>query len=167
MKNEFKPKLPVVFVLALFVFSYLILEKLIAWSIAADSSNVTIEVTNQQTGSPLDSVLVRLQGINNAETFEGYTDTSGRIIFQNIPTDVKAENILLPQSFGISVPYPQPTKDLISVDFALPENQQVTITLYNVLGQKICRVRQTLGSGNYQVILNLGILAAGMYIVKI
>ena len=43
-------------------------------AVFSQNANVTISVKDQQTNITLDSVLVRMIGLDNAVSFEGYTD---------------------------------------------------------------------------------------------
>jgi len=53
---------------------------------------------------------------------------------------------VLPQEFGLEQNYPNPFNPYTSFDFALPRQSQVTIDIFNVLGQKI----KTLADGEYE-----------------
>ncbi len=67
------------------------------------------------------------------------------------PTDVtELNNDLLPTEFGLSQNYPNPFNPSTTFNFALPTKADVSIQVFNVLGQKVA----TLADGEY---------AAGVY----
>jgi len=147
------------------VFATIIVSAFILGSSSSDqNARITINVLDSQTNQPVDSVFVKLRGIDNTQNYEGYTDTLGSITFAESPTSVPT-NENLPKTFLLSTPYPQPAKNQTKIEIFLPTNEEVEISLYNILGQRIISYKQNVSPGIYATILNLNQLATGMYIV--
>lgn len=136
-------------------------------TIYSQTSEVTIIVREQETDIPIDSVFVSLEGINNDTTFYGYTDSTGSITFFGLPTKVAGHEVTLPETFSLSNPYPQPFLNQTNLELAVRKNQNVTIALYNMLGQKLASYNKSVFPGYYIANFSLFGLSSGVYIVKV
>ena len=80
------------------------------------------------------------------------------------------EEIKSGNSYGIKLEqnYPNPFNPSTNIDFYLPEMAQVSLTVYNHIGQKITNVvdRKFL-KGNQSVMLNLNGFSSGLYLYKL
>jgi len=80
------------------------------------------------------------------------------------------EEIKSGNSYGIKLEqnYPNPFNPSTNIDFYLPEMAQVSLTVYNHIGQKITNVvdRKFL-KGNQSVMLNLNDFSSGLYLYKL
>ena len=69
-----------------------------------------------------------------------------------------------PNSFELYQNYPNPFNPSTTIRFSVPENQLVTLKIYNSIGEKIADlVNQVLPSGNYQVSWNAENSSSGIY----
>lgn len=59
---------------------------------------------------------------------------------RNIVTDVEEEESELPGNFTLQQNYPNPFNPLTTIDFMLPKRDRVTLTVFNLLGQEVCRL---------------------------
>jgi polyhydroxybutyrate depolymerase len=80
------------------------------------------------------------------------------------------EEIKSGNSYGIKLEqnYPNPFNPSTNIDFYLPEMAQVSLTVYNHIGQKIINVvdRKFL-KGNQSIMLNLNDFSSGLYLYKL
>ncbi|MBZ0264699.1 T9SS type A sorting domain-containing protein [bacterium] len=60
---------------------------------------------------------------------------------------------LIPGQFAVEGAYPNPFNPSVTVPFALPENGMVTISLYNVLGQRTYQLSQKYDAGHHKFLL--------------
>ncbi len=79
-----------------------------------------------------------------------------------------ADDPVRPDEFSLSQNYPNPFNASTAIKFDLPQNEHVTIDIFNVLGQKI----QTLadddfGAGSHSVIWNAENSASGVYFYRL
>ncbi|RKY94574.1 MAG: Coagulation factor protein, partial [Ignavibacteriae bacterium] len=74
----------------------------------------------------------------------------------------------LPIDFMLFQNYPNPFNPSTKIEFSLPEDANVTLTIYNTLGQKVTElVNGKLDAGRYSYQWNAGTLATGMYIYEL
>jgi len=65
------------------------------------------------------------------------------------------EEFALPQSFNLSQSYPNPFNPSTTIEFSVPVNSNVRLTIYNLLGQVVTTlVNEEISAGNYSVIWN-------------
>ncbi|UCE20166.1 MAG: T9SS type A sorting domain-containing protein [Gemmatimonadota bacterium] len=77
------------------------------------------------------------------------------------------ENVV-PEEFVLSENYPNPFNPETSIDFGLPEQSQVRVTVYNTLGGVVeVLVDETLDSGYYRVTWDAAGLPSGVYFYRI
>jgi len=76
---------------------------------------------------------------------------------------------VLPVTYSLEQNFPNPFNPKTKIRFSLPENQLVTIIIYNTLGQVITiPVKNKLyGSGVYTYMLDASLLPSGLYIYQI
>ncbi|MDE3057297.1 MAG: T9SS type A sorting domain-containing protein [Bacteroidota bacterium] len=71
----------------------------------------------------------------------------------------------IPKEFYLSQNYPNPFNPSTTINFGLPKDADVQITVYNILGQKATvLVNERMHAGNHQVVFNSARFASGMYI---
>ena len=75
---------------------------------------------------------------------------------------------VVPAEFTLAQNYPNPFNPVTSIDFGLPENSEVTITVYNVLGQVVTElVNGELEAGFHKVVWSASNMASGVYFYRI
>ena len=83
-------------------------------------------------------------------------------------TDVKKVENALPMEYTLSQNYPNPFNPSTVIEFSLPKQSKVTLTVYNLLGQQVATlVNATLGAGSYTTEFNASKLASGTYIYRL
>ncbi|HEY3296554.1 MAG TPA: carboxypeptidase regulatory-like domain-containing protein [bacterium] len=74
---------------------------------------------------------------------------------------------LLPTEFALHANYPNPFNPTTLLPFDVPQNSQVAIIVYNVMGQEVAMlVNGKYAAGRYQVSFDAGNLPSGLYLVK-
>ncbi len=92
-----------------------------------------------------------------------------------LPTDVgeNPDRAAIPDNFILQANYPNPFNPSTTIKYALPERSDVTISIYNILGQKITTiVNETKPAGEYTTIwdgrdANGRPVASGLYLYQI
>ena len=80
----------------------------------------------------------------------------------NDPLSVNSEDLI--KSFGI---YPNPAENLANVTFSLENNQNVNVSLVNMMGQTIQSNDVQAQTGSNVVMLDTENVQAGIYLVKV
>ncbi len=103
-------------------------------------------------------------GANNYSYRLKQTDFDGTFAYSNI---VDA-SISAPAKFELSQNYPNPFNPTTKINFAVPSNGNVKLTVYNVLGQEITTlVNQFMKAGNHTADFNASNLNSGLYFYKL
>ncbi|GEM_PF-1875016 len=74
----------------------------------------------------------------------------------------------MPLSYTLEQNYPNPFNPITEIRFALPENANVELTVYNLMGQEVAKLLdRDLQAGNHQVTWNASQLSSGVYFYKL
>jgi hypothetical protein len=135
---------------------------------AGTTSNISVDTTEFEFGEYYFQ-LGELYGYVKA-----FPDFHAGTITVDLSTDADDETSLnLPSTYSLGQNHPNPFNPVTAIEFALPERSQVTLDVFNVLGQRVRRLlNQTLPAGNHNVVFdgrdNDGSeLASGIYFYRI
>ncbi len=74
----------------------------------------------------------------------------------------------LPKEFSLRQNYPNPFNPSTNIEFALPEQAEVSLKVYNLLGREIYTlVSEKMNAGNHKVEFNASGLSTGLYFYRI
>ena len=81
---------------------------------------------------------------------------------------VKDENNVTPTLFSLNQNYPNPFNPSTTISFGIPEQVNVTLIVYNQLGQKVAElINEVMSPGVHSVKWNAGNLVSGIYFYEI
>lgn len=81
-------------------------------------------------------------------------------------TDVN--NLSIPRNFGLEQNYPNPFNPATSISFTLPFEQEITLKLYDLLGNEVKTIAEGFYSaGKHTINFSAGNLTSGIYIYRI
>jgi hypothetical protein len=84
------------------------------------------------------------------------------------PVSVAESNSIIPKVFSLEQNYPNPFNPATTIEFALPNNSNVKIAVYDVLGRLVTRlVEGNFEAGYHKVQFNASTLASGIYFYRI
>ncbi|MCG8374239.1 MAG: 5'-nucleotidase C-terminal domain-containing protein, partial [Balneolales bacterium] len=109
-------------------------------------------------------------GLNGQITAAQYpVDGEGRIaLTSELPVNIEPSESGLPTVFALQQNYPNPFNPSTNIQFDLPENANVNLTVFNMLGQKVMTlVDRRMEAGYHSVVFDARSLASGMYIYRI
>lgn len=83
------------------------------------------------------------------------------------PIEKSAEVVIA--NFELSANYPNPFNPTTTIQFSIPEESRVSLTIFNSLGEKIAELikGEVIGSGIHSVKFNASELTSGLYLYKI
>lgn len=82
--------------------------------------------------------------------------------------DVNETGSGLPLTYKLSQNYPNPFNPTTTIDFSLPKTQNVTLKVYNILGQQVASlINGNMTAGYHSIRFDASNLSSGMYIYKI
>ncbi len=86
-----------------------------------------------------------------------FTLGGGTISIEKISSEI-------PESFVLGQNYPNPFNPVTTISFSLPEASNITLTIYNSLGQQVeTLANSNYSAGTYKVIFNATNLSSGVY----
>ena len=82
--------------------------------------------------------------------------------------DYRVESLIAPESIELNQNYPNPFNPSTTVSFFLEKESQVTLRVFNVLGEEVATIlSDRVESGNHQITWNAGNLAGGVYLLRL
>lgn len=77
-------------------------------------------------------------------------------------------NLSIPDRYELLQNYPNPFNPTTKIEYALPEDGVVNLTVYNIIGQVVKEiVNEYRRAGYYEVMFNANNLSSGLYIYRI
>jgi hypothetical protein len=74
----------------------------------------------------------------------------------------------LPRTFDLEQNYPNPFNPTTQINYAVPEQSDVRIEVYNVIGRRVATlVNREMAPGNYTVNFDASSLSSGMYFYRL
>ena len=139
----------------------------IFWQVAGQ---VTLGTTAAMKGIILCQTLIEMQTgatlngralAQSAVTLDANTVTS--------PTGITSvENGIAPQEFALFQNYPNPFNPSTTIKFALPAKMNLTLSVYNTLGEKVTEIfKGEMEEGYHEMMFNASGLSSGIYFYKI
>jgi len=83
-------------------------------------------------------------------------------------SDVVEVDVTLPTEFALAQNYPNPFNPSTTIQFSLPVDAQVTISIYNLVGEKVAEaVNGNFTAGLNRVTFNASLLTSGVYFYRL
>ncbi|GJQ64652.1 MAG: hypothetical protein SCALA702_37050 [Melioribacteraceae bacterium] len=152
----------------------------LAWETATETNNKGFEVERSEDNATFTKVGY-IDGNGTTSEKQSYTFTdhhavSGTYYYRLRQVDFDGtssysdavEVDFVPTEYSLGQNYPNPFNPSTRIKFAVPVDSKVTVTLYNMLGQKVKEiVSQNYSVGLHEVDFNASELSSGMYIYSI
>ncbi len=107
-------------------------------------------VKDVKTNNPIPNVKVLIKNLDNGLEDAVFTNTSGNWNY-TIITSVTEDLITIPHTLMVDQNYPNPFNPSTRIQFSVPQDGMVQITVHNILGELIDQISQYLTSGNYSI----------------
>ena len=110
---------------------------------------------------------VRLQLYIAQNTYEATSDINGYFTFNNVLVGISEEE-KLPAGYAVSDNYPNPFNPKTRIEFSLPENGNIRINVFNILGQNVIEeIDKNVTGGSSFADLELNGLPNGFYFARV
>lgn len=94
------------------------------------------------------------------------TDFNGNFSIYNLQNNIE---IFKPVKYFLSQNYPNPFNPKTKIDFELPDNDRVSLKIFDMTGRNMCTLinNEVRNAGYYTIDFNLGNLSSGVYFYKL
>jgi len=91
------------------------------------------------------------------------------VLSKNInSTTAVTKDETIPTKFSVSQNYPNPFNPTTTINFAIPKSENVTLKVFNTLGQEVAElISSQMEAGNHSVLFDASNLASGTYIYRL
>jgi alpha-tubulin suppressor-like RCC1 family protein len=96
----------------------------------------------------------------------GSFTNSNLLVMVNCPTSTLSNETVSLDKSSISV-YPNPTNDIVNIDYTLSNSEKITIRITNIQGQIINEIKVDANSGFQTETINLSNQSSGMYFITL
>ena len=125
-------------------------------------------VSNIVTSIVIDAQGNKWIGQNNGMSGGLTVYREGGVILNDPVVAVEERDNTKPSAFTLSQNYPNPFNPTTQISFDLPKNSQVTLTVFNALGQKIATLAdEKRGAGSYRVTWDGTNFPSGVYFYRL
>jgi hypothetical protein len=155
----------------------------LAWATASETNNAGFDVQRSVDGAPFETIGFR-EGVGTTEQAQTYRFTDANVPFEASTIEYRLRQKDLdgstemgptrtvelgdPNKASLLSPFPNPTTEQATVRYKLPKDGAVTLSVYNVLGQRVATLvdgRQTAGRKEHT--LDASSLSSGVYFLRL
>ena len=116
----------------------------------SQSISITGNVKDVKTNSPIENAKVQIKNTHNGLIDSVFSDAIGNWQY-DIATSVEDDISYLPTSLEVMQNFPNPFNPSTKIGFLIPTDENVSISIYNILGELIDIKSSYLSKGNYVV----------------
>lgn len=114
------------------------------------SQTISGNVKDVKTNNPVSNVKVLIKNLDNGLEDAVFTNTSGNWSYTLI-TSVYDDILTIPGELIVDQNFPNPFNPSTRIQFSVPNDGMVQISVHNILGELIDEISQFLSAGNYSV----------------
>jgi hypothetical protein len=139
------------------------------WEIKVDEADLEVANVNHEA---IFTVLHDWTGQSNVSFKvmdpQGAIDSLGIMVTVNHPTFVKSYENTIPEAFILFPNYPNPFNPKTTIYFGLPQSSNITISIYNMNGQRVIKLFSgTKSAGYHKLIWDASDNSSGIYFIEI
>lgn len=155
------------------------------WQTATETNNKGFEIERRQESGVRYQVWEKIgfvQGNGTSTEMHSYSFMDENVIpgkyyyrLKQIDFNVKSEyskevevQVDAPAAFALQQNYPNPFNPITRIEYSIPKDGSVNLTVYNILGQKVkTLVNENMKEGKYEVRFDASSLASGVYYYRL
>ncbi|HSL89362.1 MAG TPA: membrane dipeptidase [Ignavibacteriaceae bacterium] len=107
-------------------------------------------VKDANTNSNISTSKVQIKNLDNGISDSVFTNSTGNWYYTLI-TSVENDDLIIPNSLVVDQNFPNPFNPSTRIQFSIPYDEYVEISVHNILGELIDHKAQFLSSGNYSI----------------
>lgn len=138
------------------------------WLITSNVVDQSVNVSMIGLEKPVSDQIGVLTFEKMEEHIQGSIDSRIRVndnSFQQLSSLPLTEK---PMAYSLSQNYPNPFNPSTNISYTIPEQSEVQLVIFNMLGQKVAElVNRTQDAGNYSVVWEAGDVSSGMYVYQL
>ena len=151
-----------------------VMDNVQIWNVSGMTHNMTGDVNLAWDMDAIDNVY-NIYAIINGETYD-MSEISSITVSQEDLSNITllvgsgnmGQSIDLPEEFSLSSAYPNPFNPVTNMDLALDANGQVSMIVYNLVGQAVeVLVNGYMDAGYHTITWDAANVPSGVYIVKV
>jgi DNA-binding beta-propeller fold protein YncE len=153
---------------------------LLAWQTATEKNNAGFDIERSTDNAAFSKIaFVHGNGTTTQSHSYSFTDitASGKVFYRLKQTDYdgtsqysKTVEVIAgtPTAFLLNQNYPNPFNPSTTISYTLPQAEQVTLKVYDVLGHEVATlVNEIKAAGNYTAMFNADKFSSGIYFYKL
>ncbi len=119
-------------------------------TLSAQTISLTGNIKDLKDNFPIEYAKVNIKNISTGFIDSVFSDALGNWQYNLITTAVEKGN-LFPNDFQLYQNFPNPFNPSTKIGFSIPKDENVTISVHNVLGERIDEKTSFLNAGNYTI----------------
>lgn len=132
------------------IISTVVLSLCFVFIIKSQTISISGNIKDVKTNSPIENAKVQIKNINNGLVDSVFSDVIGNWQYDMV-TSVEEDINYLPISLEVMQNFPNPFNPSTKIGFLIPTDDNVTISVHNILGELVDVKSSFLTSGNYIV----------------
>ncbi len=114
------------------------------------AQTLTGNVKDLKTNAPISNSKVEIKNLDNGIIDSVFTDQSGNWTY-NLITSINGDDFTIPNSLYVDQNFPNPFNPSTRIQFSIPVDGLVEVSVHNILGELIDFKSQFLTAGNYSI----------------
>ena len=132
------------------IISTIVLSFCFVFIIRSQTISISGNIQDVKTNSPIENAKVQIKNTSNGLIDSVFSDAIGNWQY-DIATSVEDDINYLPTSLEVMQNFPNPFNPSTKIGFLIPTDENVSISIYNILGELIDIKSSYLSKGNYVV----------------
>ena len=132
------------------IISTIVLSFCFVFIIRSQTISISGNIQDVKTNSPIENAKVQIKNTHNGLIDSVFSDAIGNWQY-DIATSVEDDINYLPTSLEVMQNFPNPFNPSTKIGFLIPTDENVSISIYNILGELIDIKSSYLSKGNYVV----------------